>query len=159
MFHKLTSLEKAIASYFASQRNKKEAQFGAMTYSTNAGIDAHYVGICGEIAAAQVLGGVIDFSTYAKGDNGADLVIGGVSVDVKTTTYTADPWLRVELEHWHPDTCYVLCSFDQQSDTVELIGRCKGSTIKKMGKIKRLTKNGPINYVLARSSLPKFLKK
>jgi len=156
MIHKLTPLEKAIADYFSRQRNKKEKQFGAMTYSVNTGINAHYVGICGEIAAAQLLGGEIDFSTYARGDNGVDLVIDGVKVDVKTTTYSVDPWLRVETEHWHPETCYVLCSFDQQKDTVELIGRCRGSTIKRIGEVKKLTKNGPTNYILKQSMLPKF---
>lgn len=154
MVHKLTEFEKSIAMFLAGRHNEKEAKYGAMTYDNGSGVNAHYIGICGEIAVAQLLGGKMDFSTYDRGDTGIDLSILGVNVDVKTTTYMKDPWLRVELEHWKSDTCYVLCAFD--GEVVKLVGRCSGRFIKKHGEKKRLTKNGPENYILSGTKLPKF---
>lgn len=151
---------KQVAMYFATIRNKKEELFGTVPFNPDTkGVLNNYIGICGEIAVAELIGGKIDLKEYEEvGDNGIDLVIDNIPVDVKTTRYILDPWLKVEEKKIEENHCYVLCSFDTKNDVVYLVGRCTGAYLKKNGTRRQLCEHCPVNYVLPSNKIPKFTR-
>ena len=88
----------------ASQRNRKEEKFGAMTYGGERGsCEAHLIGLFAEMAAAVYFGVNVDSRIFEDhGDDGEDLVLPGYGVtQIKASTYDP-PWLRAEVQHDHP---------------------------------------------------------
>ncbi len=143
-----------LAGILAGNRNGKEATFGAMTYGgVHSGRKAHYIGLCAEIAVAHYFNEDVDAETYAKGDNGTDIIVRGHKIAVKSTTYVRDPFLRVEKEHFQDDTLYFCCAV--QLPHVFLCGYAAANEVKN-GDQRQLVGNGPVNYVLAMKDLTPF---
>ena len=161
----------------AQARNKKESKLGAMTYKPEngwGGIGPHLIGMLGELAVARYLGLDPDVRIFSRsGAPGADLTArDGKTIQVKTTTYAKDPWLRVETHH---PACnfYVLAVVhvkpgdeknpggpiwirevrkEDVSAIVTLVGWADRATVL-LGKRTKLRENGPENYVLTGKSL------
>jgi hypothetical protein len=157
------ALEKKELEYaytLAKARNGKEKRFGAMTYGgVRNGIEAHLLGIVPEIAIAKYFNVSVDSRIFSfHGDDGIDLSSTPLGrIGVKSTSYTEEPYLRVEIEHFNPqiDT-YVLCAYTiKMFDHVSVIGWATRDEVKTAKKI-RFIKTGPLNYVLYEPELRRF---
>lgn len=148
----LTPAETKEVRYLAALRNRKETIFGVSTYSSAySALRAHEVGLAGEMAWCRFLGATIDSRCLPRGDDGNDIVLHGATMAVKTTTYTADPWLRVEDEHCSA-SLYLLASAHPDLTCVRLIGWTTRAGVLRARR-KRLTRNGPTNYIVGRVDL------
>jgi hypothetical protein len=154
----LTAYNLKLALELAGQRNGKERRYGAMTYGgKQSGLGAHTVGILAEMAVAQHYGVQVDQTIYqTHGDNGIDLqnVAQYGRVGVKCTTYTRQPLLRVEKEHFSQEIdTYVLCCLDEkQPSVVYLVGSASKEHVAQ-APVKRLLQSGPLNYLLSEADL------
>lgn len=99
------------------------------SWSRNYAIDAettHIRGLKGEIAFARCYGLSPDLSERPAGDGGVDVscwwFVFPVSVDVKTTQYVADPWLRVRADCSSHADVYVLAAVADDGVAVDLVG-------------------------------------
>lgn len=143
----------------ARARNEKEAIYGGMNYAPEkeSGLKPHMVGIVGELAVSRYLGLPYDARIFARsGDDGVDLLSKKLKIQVKSTTYTRDPWLRVEC-HLPPCDIYVLTAvklpaLDKLDAVVTLVGYATHAMVM-MAPQKILRKNGPRNYVLTSGQL------
>ena len=145
----LTRPLRQLAVHLAQLRNAKEEAFGAMTYGLDSQ-EAHEVGVYAEIAVAHWYDVPVDVAEYERGDDGVDLCVQGYPLAVKATTYTDDPWLRVEVEHYHPRCHYLCCVVDGAK--VELIGYATPQEVREAPR-KRLVEGGPMNYVMRAKDL------
>ena len=152
---KLTAPLLQLAELLSGNRNQKEQRFGAMTYGgVRGGQEAHYIGVCAEIAVAHHFDAKLDINTYQqRGDNGPDLIILGRKVEVKTTTYKNDPLLRVEIEHFQADAIYFCCVAE-----LPVIYVCGCATADEVlsGHKRQFVNGGPMNYVLNTQQLRSF---
>jgi len=95
-------------------------------YSHNYNIDreqTHIRGLKGEIGFAEYYGLETDLSTRVLGDDDDFKIIfndSQLSVDVKTTKYFDDPWLKVRPEYVSKADLFVLAAVSEQ--TVKIIG-------------------------------------
>jgi hypothetical protein len=148
----ITSKEGKRAVALAKARNGKESRYGAMTYGNVCkGIEAHILGLFGEIAVTKAMGSPLDERIFEDtGDDGTDTEIPGVGrVGIKLTTYLEDPYLRVEKEHFDETlVAYILCALNKKAPyRVYVIGWATPAMVK-AGYEKQFTENGPVNYVL-----------
>tara|TARA_Y100000593_G_scaffold94271_1_gene192580 strand:+ start:10356 stop:10979 length:624 start_codon:yes stop_codon:yes gene_type:complete len=128
----------------------------------------HKLGLIGEVAVAQYFGVSIDENIYDDhGDDGTDLVIPelGGRVDVKTTPYCHDPYLRVPMgkpkdkEKMKNVDAYVSCCYDKSKpNMVQIIGWQKKEIVIKSEK-KRFLDQGPLNYKLEEHELEQIPSK
>lgn len=84
----------------------------------------HIRGLKGEIAVAEYYGLETDLELRPTGDNGIDFtcwwLLCPVEVDVKTTEYVSNPWLKVKADGHKTADVYILC-VDDGAD-IELVG-------------------------------------
>ena len=84
----------------------------------------HIRGLKGEIAVAEYYGLSTDLELRPTGDNGVDFscwwLLCPVAVDVKTTEYTRNPWLKVKADGHKESDVYILTA-DNGAD-IELVG-------------------------------------
>jgi hypothetical protein len=146
----LNDEEMALCLEIAGGRNRKEGRFGAMTYGGVRGsLEAHLLGVVPEYAVARLVGGRVDREVFdGRGDDGRDLVTPlGLVVAVKSTTYKADPWLRVEVRHLKPDVDrWVCCAYDGGHEVV--LAGWAGRDVVLAAPLKRLRPGGPLNRVV-----------
>ena len=145
----------------AKKRNKKEAKFGACTYGRKQGsCMAHFIGIAGEYAVAKSLNVPLDERIFEDhGDDGIDLNDG--KWGVKTTTYLDDPYLRVEVHHFNEEISgYVLCAYNPRINLreVDIVGWAPRDEVKQAEKA-TLRRGGPLNYILKKNQLKKWIPK
>lgn len=144
------------ASDIAEQRNQKESSFGAMTYGNRlGGLQAHQIGANAESAVASYLGGVMDSQIFDNhGDDGIDLIVDGLKVGVKATTYGNNPYLRVEQHHFNASVDrYVLCYVNKANPKeVEIVGFATSEKVK-AAPVKQFVYGGPHNFVLTEQEL------
>jgi len=144
--------EAARAVALAKGRNLKEARLGAMTYGGRCkGVEAHLIGMFGEMAVTKFCGGVVDERIFKDhGDDGTDCVIEGVGkIGIKCTSYLEEPYLRVEMEHFDADIAgYVLCALDKKkAHEIQIIGWATADMVQAAPQ-KQFVPDGPMNYVL-----------
>jgi hypothetical protein len=86
--------------------------------------EAHTQGLKGEIAVADYYGLETDLEIRPRGDGGVDFtcwwLLCPVEVDVKTTEYVSNPWLKVKADGHKTADVYILC-VDDGAD-IELVG-------------------------------------
>jgi len=84
----------------------------------------HIRGLKGEIAVADYYGLSTDLELRPSGDNGIDFtcwwLLCPVQVDVKTTEYVQNPWLKVKADGHKESDVYILTA-DNGAD-IELVG-------------------------------------
>jgi hypothetical protein len=84
----------------------------------------HIRGLKGEIAVAEYYGLETDLELRPTGDNGIDFtcwwLLCPVQVDVKTTEYVSNPWLKVKADGHKTADVYIL-TVDDGAD-IELVG-------------------------------------
>jgi len=84
----------------------------------------HIRGLKGEIAVAEYYGLSTDLELRPTGDNGVDFscwwLLCPVQVDVKTTEYVTNPWLKVKADGHKTADVYILTA-DNGAD-IELVG-------------------------------------
>lgn len=109
---------------------------------------AHFLGVLGEIAYAQVVNGKIDTNIYELRDNGSDVG----DVEVKASTWmSGDIELKVQKKHFETKfpKKYVLVRIDENNfDCVEVVGEITREEFDKNKKIKQYAPNYPINYIV-----------
>lgn len=110
---------------YAEGRRRDEAR----EWSRNYAIDreqTHVRGLKGELAVAEYYGLAPDLSERPAGDAGIDFeawwYLYPVSIDVKTTQYRSDPWLRVRADGHHAADVYVLTAVGDDGTEVDLVG-------------------------------------
>jgi hypothetical protein len=142
----------------AKKRNAKEKAYGACTYGgKQGGCMAHYIGLVGEYAVTKSIGVQVDERIFEDhGDDGVDFdsVLCG-KWGVKTTTYTIDPYLRVEKHHFSEEVRgYVLCAYNMQKNIqkVEIVGWAFKDDVKQAEQ-RVLRRGGPLNYILEKTQL------
>jgi len=109
---------------YAEGRRRDEAR----EWSRNYNIDreqTHIRGLKGELAVADYYGLEPDLSDRPTGDAGIDFEawwchLYPVAIDVKTTQYRTDPWLRVRADGHDAADIYVLTAVD--GTEVDLVG-------------------------------------
>lgn len=108
---------------YAEGRRRDEAR----SWSRNYTIDreqTHIRGLKGELAVAEYYGLAPDLSERPDGDAGIDFEawwwLYPVAIDVKTTQYRTDPWLRVRADGHDAADVYVLTAVD--GTEVDLVG-------------------------------------
>ena len=70
----------------AQQRNDSYRRIdGGVVFGDRRALENHLVGIVGELAVGKLYNIAIDTATYAYGDDGVDLELAGMELDVKTT--------------------------------------------------------------------------
>ena len=75
------------AARLARLRNAKNKRgIASKRFSDHTDERAHYIGLLGEIVTADYLGLEVDELERLGGDGGTDLVLGGLTIDVKTRT-------------------------------------------------------------------------
>jgi len=120
-----------------------------MTYcGKRQSLEAHQIGLVGELATAQWFGVDVDHEIYQHGDNGIDLnlpILGKTAV--KSTTYKDNPWLRAEVEHDKPSIQSYLLAYVPDLTEGWLVGFCPRSTVISK-RPRKLVVNGPDNYVV-----------
>ena len=141
----------------AKARNKKSKRFGACTYNSDqTGNDTHLIGLLGEFAVSQHFEVPLDETIYDNhGDVGADFVIDGLGrAEVKTTTYYAEPLLRVPVDSISKKTdAYILCAVNKNNlKQVQIIGWL-GTKKVIQARQQKLSRYGPKNYIIAEESL------
>lgn len=152
-------LEEAIN--IAKQRDLKKERFGSKSYNNSyrSSEDVHIVGAVGEAAVAHLFGVEIDKTIFHdRGDAGVDNKVSTYgNIEVKTTTYWKDPYLRVPAYRPNKDIdYYVLCYVDKRDySNVWIIGVAKREDVVNRPK-RRLCKDGPLNYILKESELEKI---
>jgi hypothetical protein len=106
----------------------------ARDHSRNYNIEreqTHIRGLKGELAAARYYGLDPDLQCRPRGDDGTDFVAEydgeRATIDVKTTAYTRDPWLRVRADGHHTADYYLLAAVD--GPAVTLAGWASASTV------------------------------
>lgn len=147
----------------AAARNDKAAILGGCNYKDEAcnSLMAHVRGLVGEVAVA-IFGEVkVDARIFhARGDRGADLHIAPFgSVQIKTTPYRHDPWLRVECDKVDPATqVYFLVWVPEKFShteplTVEIVGLCARDLVLSKPRSRPLVRGGPENYIVKECEL------
>lgn len=134
----------------ARARNTKESVFGAMTYrGVRGSLEAHVLGIVPEAAVAMILGLRVDRTVRSeRGDDGYNLDSPEGRVSVKTTTYTCDPWLRVEEDQLHEADRFVCCAYGGGL-SVDVVGWASREMLDSPeAKSGRLVTGGPLNRIL-----------
>jgi single-strand DNA-binding protein len=99
----------------ASERNAQKVPYASSRYWHR---DTHFVGLCGEWCYAVISGQVVDERLLAEGDGGSDFG----PVDVKTTTYWREPWLREFTKTRHPPLYYALVAVDLERRRARYVG-------------------------------------
>ena len=165
VYLKPTKEQKEMAIRIAGDRNRrKQKKFGAMNYKSQikpkrTGYKTHFIGMVGEVLAAQFCGGEVDETiSDDHGDNGIDTNVPGVGeCGIKTTTHTGEPWLRVEVEHFKENMIYIACAYDfdeEKGDDQEFyIAGWATSDEVKHGVKKTLVDDGPLDLVLEEHEL------
>ena len=105
-----------------------EQRDSARSYGGELGVDreeTHVIGLKGEFGLAKYYDLEVDTEFRVNGDDGTDfrILLDGVpvAVDVKTTIYWDEPWLKVMPEQTNtPAQVYVLAAVD--GVTVKLVG-------------------------------------
>ena len=168
---KLTNKEVELARSLAVARDEKKVRFGAGRYAecskkTGSSENSHFYGLLGEIAVAKHFKVEIDKRIFAThGDDGVDLVLEDPdlgNVQVKTTTYTKDPFLRVPMgkqkdkDKLKDIDSYICCCIDvKNSKEVQIVGWIDHKELVKK-KTRRFLRYGPVNYVAKESELNGF---
>lgn len=75
------------ARELAEKRNLSYEEIDGGTNFAHDSEDTHLIGVLGEIAAAKFYNSEIDEKAYWAGDDGSDMIINGVDIDVKTRTH------------------------------------------------------------------------
>ena len=90
----------------------------------------HLVGLCGEVAFSKMTGAPFDARTLARGDDGYDFLIDGVTYSVKTTKYARDPHLKEfpKPKLWADK--YVLAIVDMGAKKATICGWCTGKELR-----------------------------
>ena len=153
------NLEEAID--IAKQRDLKKEKFGSKSYNNSyrSSEDVHIVGAIGEAAVAHLFGVEIDKTIFHdRGDAGVDNKVETYgNIEVKTTTYWKNPYLRVPAYRPNKDIDhYVLCYVDKRDySNVWVIGIAKREDVVNRPK-RKLCKDGPLNYIFEESELEKI---
>ena len=141
----------------AKQRDAKKEKFGSKSYNNTykSSEDVHIVGAVGEAAVAHFFGVEMDKTIFQEhGDAGVDNTVKSYSIEVKTTTYWKDPYLRVPAYRPNKEIdYYVLCYVDKRDYSNVWIGGSakRGEVVKKTKR--RLYRDGPLNYIMEEKEL------
>jgi len=145
------------ADVLSKLRNAKSAILGADTFNNMTGNDSHRIGLYGEIAVGHYYNVPIDIMIYDDhGDRiNGDLEVRGKQVEVKTSTYVDDPYLRVKEYEHRDDMIYILCAVE-----LPVVYLCGWATAEEVQAVepRRLRADGPINYVVEHTNLRLFTK-
>jgi hypothetical protein len=88
----------------------------------NSAMDVEFLGMKAEIAVAKILNA--DFSPFDLGiDDGADMWLGGYSIDVKASFHTNGQLLFKSREAFRAD-CAILAIAADEDDVMNIIGGC-----------------------------------
>ena len=142
----------------AKKRDAKKEKFGSKSYNNTyrSSEDVHIVGAVGEAAVAHFFGVDMDKTIFQEhGDAGVDNSVEGCgNIEVKTTTYWKDPYLRVPAYRPNKEIdYYVLCYVDKKDySNVWIVGAAKRDEVVKKTK-RRLYRDGPLNYILEEKEL------
>ena len=145
----------------AKQRDLKKKKFGSKSYNNSyrSSEDVHIVGAVGEAAVAHFFGVEMDKTIFHEhGDAGVDNTVKGYgNIEIKTTTYWKNPYLRVPAYRPNKDiNHYILCYVDKKDySNVWIIGVAKKEDVVKQTK-RRLCKDGPLNYIVEEKELEKI---
>ena len=95
-------------------------------YSTPLGdhtaTSAHYAGVCGELAFAELCGGRVNIEVGAEGSHGyTDVIAGGVRFEIKTVVRGDLALVFNHAPVAGENDCYVLCAY-KGDHTVEFVG-------------------------------------
>ena len=146
------------AMQIAKERDVKKERFGSKSYNNTykSSEDVHIVGAVGEAAVAHFFGVEMDKTIFQEhGDAGVDNSIDGYgNIEVKTTTYWKDPYLRVPAYRPNKDIDYYgLCYVDKNDySNVWIVCSAKRDEVVKKPK-RRLYRDGPLNYILEEKEL------
>lgn len=141
----------------AVNRDLKAERFGGMTYgNVAASLNAHVVGAIAEAGACILFDAPFDEETLPAGDGGIDLLLPKFgAAQIKATTYTKDPWLRVPVDKMGDCQTFLLFTVDTVTGVVQAIGWAKRRELEAAPRL-RLVKGGPENYVLMEQELHGF---
>lgn len=92
--------------------------------------DPHFVGMAGEMAYALATGREPDFGSGALGDGGRDFVVEGRRVDVKTSLFWEDAYLKVYPSDLRADD-YVLVALDRPNRRAQVLGKATREMVAK----------------------------
>jgi hypothetical protein len=150
----LSSTELKEAKTLGKRRSKKEARFGRGFFDRPSVI-GHTYGVVSEWGCAKLFG--IDFDRRIfddHGDDGFDLVLPGTySCEVKTTSYTIAPMLRVEVNKINEEIdIYIACCINRYTLQCWFFGWTEQNYVKRAEK-KQLRSDGPLNYILTEREL------
>tara|TARA_R110002020_G_scaffold466313_1_gene688772 strand:+ start:108 stop:635 length:528 start_codon:yes stop_codon:yes gene_type:complete len=162
----LTKKDIRFAKSLAKKRDAKKQRFGAGRYAacsdkTGSSEKSHYYGLLGEIAVAKFFDVEVDETIYDNhGDSGVDLEVPKFGrCQVKTTTYTDKPLLRVPMERKKDvnkidvtDTFICCCINVRNHKFVDIVGWLEKDKVIKY-KTRRFLRYGPLNYVVEESDL------
>lgn len=136
----------------AQQRSESYKQIGGgVLFGSQDSLTSHEVGLLGELAVAQLYGLSIDSGVYQRGDDGTDLMLRGMSIDVKTTATDAmkKPELLIRADKSLDADLYVrahVIEYDSSGARVRILGAASKSLVKD-----RKPKRHPgttLNYVI-----------
>jgi hypothetical protein len=100
---------------WAGGRHRQKVGYGSTRLLSD---DPHLDGCAGEWAFSMLTGLDLDMGLDACGDDGTDFWCpygAGFSVQVKTSKYVADPWLRLFADEALRADCYVLVGLDRDA--------------------------------------------
>jgi hypothetical protein len=89
MIYEFTEEDLELAAKLAHRRNDRKEKLKIRSKKfdpSKSEWDAHYTGILGELGAARALGLPIDTRELLSGDNGIDLEIAGLSIEIRYRT-------------------------------------------------------------------------
>lgn len=154
--------QKQIVKLFtlAKARNQKARKFGSSGFGRfrrNSGFYIHFIGLIGEFGVSQFLKVPLNEVIYDNhGDEGWDFDVKKFGkVDVKTTTYFKDPYLRIPVKEFdkNPDVkTYFLVAVDEIDFNYEVVGWISRDKVPEFEQ-KQLTPTGPLNYIIKREDL------
>lgn len=144
------------AQILSAQRGEKCKRLGDNTYgSVRGGVEAHLIGVIGELAVAHFFNIPVDTNIYAYGDGGIDLKINDKNIAVKTTTYFSSPKLSVEVNKFRDDCCYFGCALKDR--TINLFGWATAEEVAAAEQKRWINKDSaPLNYVLDINEMRQF---
>lgn len=128
MIVELSPEDMALAKEIASKRDGQKKGYSSSAYWNKS---SHYCGILGEIAYARHYGVPVDSNLDPLGDDGFDLRILGLSIDVKTTKYSP-PILKINsMDDMKSDM--LALALVQGGCFIELCGFCDRERLKSRG--------------------------
>ena len=102
---------------------RREDQKGGFRSTRNwAKESTHLLGLLGEAVVCHVCGVKMNLGLDINGDDGYDIVLGGLTWDVKTSTYWSSPHLRENPERVGKCDGYILVAIDLKRKRGRMVG-------------------------------------